>query len=82
MSFTFCNEHDLENSKRWIKYLDAKAESCKEIYEKCIQDKLKQCHLILDEYNQTLRLRGNISTISEAMDLKCQIERDTLKRLE
>lgn len=79
-SFTYCNKKELENSKNWLEYLDAKSEACKEIYERCISQKLGNCHLILNDYNATLSLRKSIYDISENIQLKCQIEGETLKK--
>ncbi len=81
MEFSYCDKKMLENSKRWVEYLDAKAQSCKEIYEKCMKTKTGQCHLILNDYNLTLKFKGDMSDVSNQIDLKCQIEEETFKRL-
>lgn len=81
-SFTYCNQKELENSKRWVEYLDAKSEACKEIYESCITKKLGNCHIVLNNYKATLSLRKNIYDISENIQLKCKIEEETRKKLE
>jgi hypothetical protein len=80
-SFTYCNSKELENSKRWIEHLDAKVDTCKEIYERCIANKLGNCHLILNDYNATLSLKKNIYDISENIQLKCKIEEEAMKKL-
>lgn len=80
-TFSLCNEAEIKSSQDWVDFFEQKNLYLLQTYQKCLENKLQNCHLLLEDARATNSERLSMLKHLENMKLKCGIEKSLSEKL-